>query len=384
MLPTARHSLERGGFSASTASWLLIGLFLGGALGIQALSSIMHHFLPSHVVDCDHTHDDETIEEEMADCPDDEESQPIRRISSVPNGKVHTHDRPTLTRSLTSNDKSSSVASWNSWPFKRKPSACEAGDCYGFTNPCGNCFKSIQSRLEGPGGPRPSISRSVTEAPTTTTTETTPLLSTISEESSSSTISTPHTVSLNNDPKPKSHHSHASHDHEQPDYHHHHVPTNKFLSIGLQTSIAIALHKLPEGFITYATNHANPRLGVAVFLSLFIHNFTEGFALALPLYLALHSRSKSMIWSAILGGVSQPLGAGIAALWFHIAGNGNMAPGEAVYGGMFAVVAGIMTGVALQLMGQSLELTHSRNLCFLFAFLGMGILGVSSALTAES
>jgi ZIP family zinc transporter len=159
------------------------------------------------------------------------------------------------------------------------------------------------------------------------------------------------------------------------------VPTNAFLSIGLQTSIAIALHKLPEGFITYATNHANPSLGVTVFISLFIHNITEGFALALPLYLALQSRGRAMLWAALLGGLSQPAGAGIAALWFHLAGE-KWAPGEAVYGGMFALVAGIMATVGLQLMGEAWSLGHDRGLCLVSAFVGMGILGVSSALTA--
>jgi ZIP family zinc transporter len=184
----------------------------------------------------------------------------------------------------------------------------------------------------------------------------------------------------------RSHHTHHSHSHshhEAPHHqHHHHVPTNAFLSIGLQTSTAIALHKIPEGFITYATNHANPRLGISIFLALFIHNITEGFALALPLYLALHSRWKAMLWSALLGGVSQPLGAGVAALWFRVAGSRKEEPGEVLYGVMFAVTAGVMAMVSLQLLGESLDLTHSRRLCFASAFLGMGVLGVSSALTA--
>lgn len=165
--------------------------------------------------------------------------------------------------------------------------------------------------------------------------------------------------------------------------HHHHVPTNAFLSIGLQTSIAIALHKLPEGFITYATNHANPKLGFAVFMAIFIHNITEGFAMALPLYLALGSRWQAMFWSSLLGGVSQPLGAGVAALWLKLAGSGNMAPGEGIYGGMFAVTSGVMTSVALQLFSESLGLCHNRAVCIVFAFVGMAILGVSFALTAE-
>lgn len=41
-----------------------------------------------------------------------------------------------------------------------------------------------------------------------------------------------------------------------------------------------------------------------------------------------------------------------------------------------------MTSVALQLFSESLELTHSRNLCMAFAFVGMGVMGMSTALTA--
>lgn len=89
-----------------------------------------------------------------------------------------------------------------------------------------------------------------------------------------------------------------------------------------------------------------------------------------------------MLWSFLLGGFSQPLGAGIAALWFALANKGDSAPGETAYGAMFAVTAGIMTSVALQIFSESMTLTHRKGLCMAFAFLGMGILGISSALTA--
>ena len=165
--------------------------------------------------------------------------------------------------------------------------------------------------------------------------------------------------------------------------HHHHVPTNAFMAIGLQTSIAIALHKAPEGFITYATNHANPTLGFAVFMALFIHNITEGFAMALPLYLALGSRFMSIFWSTFLGGLSQPIGAGVAALWFKLASGKHKldSPDEKVYGSMFAITSGVMASVALSLFSESLALSHNKTVCIAFAFLGMGILGLSSAMS---
>jgi zinc transporter, ZIP family len=167
--------------------------------------------------------------------------------------------------------------------------------------------------------------------------------------------------------------------------HHHHVPQNAFLSIGLQTSLAIALHKLPEGFITYATNHASPTLGLTVFIALFIHNITDGFALALPLFLAIRSRTKAIFWASLLGGISQPAGAGLAALWIWYTDRGKDAtegPSWGVYGGMFAATAGIMTSVGLHLFSEGLSLTHNPNICIISAIAGMGILGVSFALTA--
>ncbi len=162
--------------------------------------------------------------------------------------------------------------------------------------------------------------------------------------------------------------------------HHHHVPTNAFLSIGLQTVIAIALHKFPEGFITYATNHASPQLGFNVFMALFVHNIAEGFAMALPLYMALGSRLKALMWSWLLGGFSQPCGAAMAVLWFKIANRSQLAIDNTAYACMFACTAGIMTSVALQLFVESLSLNHNRNLSIFFAFLGMTLLGVTNAL----
>jgi ZIP family zinc transporter len=258
----------------------------------------------------------------------------------------------------------------------------EDGPCHGFSETCGQeCYKVRgQGRLSIVGPLRRNVSRQPTRLRNVDeeSNPNSPCLEERGRLPTNSSSSTRFASGSSLDRKRTS--STVSH---QP--HHHHVPSNAFLSIGLQTSIAIALHKLPEGFITYATNHANPKLGFAVFMALFIHNITEGFALALPLYLALNSRLKAIIIASLLGGLSQPAGAGVAAAWFKLGdiGNGSMLPGDRVYGCMFAVTSGIMTSVALQLFSESLGLGHNRNLCMLFAFVGMGILGVSFALTAE-
>ncbi|KAI5306158.1 hypothetical protein KEM55_008697 [Ascosphaera atra] len=173
--------------------------------------------------------------------------------------------------------------------------------------------------------------------------------------------------------------------------HHHHVPQNPFLSLGVQTSLAISLHKLPEGFITFAANHANPRLGLSVFMSLFIHNICEGLAMALPLFLALRSRAKAMTWASILGGITQPFGAALAALWFWGSqdaygkvthSHDAPAAGETalMYGIIFSITAGIMTNVGMQLFAEATSLTHCHTACVKFALGGMVLLGLGQAL----
>jgi zinc transporter, ZIP family len=449
MLPSAKAYLVSGGFEPQPASYLLIGLFLAGVIGIQLLSRIMHHFIPTHIVDCDHTHDDEEGAKSQAEMEEHhhESDPPQTNTRPRPSLKFVTdpgdEETPLLSRDAsTSPPKHSHLSAPDNLPIEqapyngfvtaptsRRPSMLprtltrtltklttsklecdETGPCKGFSDPCGqDCFKAINRR--GTGLPTSAPSRQTTFPRTPTNlgglryahpvpeadeeegSITRPRARTDGEyrpamqRSRSSTHHYHHPNNEHSDPSKHDgycHHSSSSVHSDAKAEHHHHVPTNAFLSIGLQTSIAIALHKAPEGFITYATNHANPTLGFAVFMALFIHNISEGFAMALPLYLALQSRAKAILWSSLLGGVSQPLGAGIAAVWFKVAKgtNGVGKPGEDVYGCMFAVTAGVMASVALQLFAESLGLTHNKNICIGFAFLGMGILGISSALTA--
>lgn len=442
MLPSAKAYLIAGGFSPQPASYLLIALFLAGVLGIQILSRTMHHFIPTHIVDCDHTHDEEAGEGRGEMEEHHHENGPSHRNEQPPPILRFTADRDDAETPLLSRDASASPpkrpqlsapegndtgrSPFNGFvtaPSTRRPSlvprsltktftkltssnvTCdETGPCKGFSDPCGqDCFKAVTRR--GSGLTKAALSRQATFY---SSLRSAPPVSESGEDGEIMTRSRPKVggtgrPSFQRSRSATHHYHHPVNEHidsvkrdgqrcasnfsshsDPKTEHHHHVPTNAFLSIGLQTSIAIALHKAPEGFITYATNHANPKLGFAVFMALFIHNITEGFAMALPLYLALHSRTKAVVWSSFLGGVSQPLGAGIAAIWFKVAKgtNGLGRPSEDVYGCMFAITAGVMASVALQLFSESLGLTHNKNVCIGFAFLGMSILGISSALTA--
>ena len=461
MLPSSKSSLVEAGFSSSEASWILIGCFLGGVFGIQILSRILHRFMPSHTVDCDHTHGGEEEHDHDHDAHEHDDTEADRtEDKSVANGHKDTERTPLLnstshgTHALPESPQVEMSESPNRRPslhtrmstnlsklVSGNKDHCDGdGPCFGYSKPCGReCFKNISlrggSRLPPYSGvKRPTAAlrhstagilshstvrpmRSIDEESRIGNTQRISAVSSIARkysdtaipdfaldgqlDSNSNTETRPQpqasssTVHSSHSEEAHSHHHDednrdgplpGTHATEPQTAHHHHVPQNAFLAISMQTSIAIALHKLPEGFIQFATNHANPTLGFTVFVALAIHNISEGFALALPLYLATNSRVKALLYSVVLGGVSQPLGAGLAALWLKIAEKGRGGHNETdkqqgVYGGMFAITAGIMASVALSLLQEGNELGHNKGLAMVFVFVGMGVMGMSAALT---
>ncbi|KAK2743018.1 hypothetical protein FQN57_004974 [Myotisia sp. PD_48] len=409
MLPTSKDYLIRAGHSSRTAAYILIGLFLSGVIVINIFSSLLHRWMPAQVVACAHSHsgirntkdiEAGTIASE-SHSPQGTHIETTERtplLSVVPNGlqsnsrsSSHHSPAPPL---LDPTDKPSVAANisdrLNVLIGGKNSASCSNNPCFGVSQTCGKECAKISSP-NTPAVENPAVSATRHEHPLDPT-NIPPHIGVTNQNGSSNhydaipSSTSPTAYSPESMPSPVTTHHH----HHQPDHpqHHHHVPKNAFLSIGLQTSLAIALHKLPEGFITYATNHTNPALGWSVFVAIFIHNITEGFAMSLPLYLALQSKFKAILWSSLLGGISQPAGAGIAALWIWSTthtdnGGGNPeGPSWGVYGGMFAVTAGVMANVGLQLLLESMALSHRRSLCIGSAFVGMGIVGLSFALTS--
>jgi zinc transporter, ZIP family len=377
----------------------VIGFFIAGVVAIQVIGDILHRFAPSHVVDCDHSHDNEEgYDNHTSDHLHDENGHHIKPHHAEHehnhlHGNAHFHHKahqdvalevPDETTALLPKSSESQIeerqgSSYNneqrrvSFAEERRapdmadlrtpgssrrtsiipqlktrlsslvtgsrPLCDDGGPCHGFSEPCSQqCFnhvakKGTPSRISAGHTARqfPGIRRTVTDSTIRSIPEdsehyldngqvrggpeeyfpsSAETIQASSGERSRSLSpgqpsSTKNSASSNHDEENllstqvnghkasntlgRHSHKHSHSPTADADYHHHHVPTNEFMSIGLQTSIAIALHKLPEGFITFATNHANPKLGFTVFMALFIHNVTEGFAMALPLYLGTFS-----------------------------------------------------------------------------------------------
>ncbi|KOS18510.1 Zinc-regulated transporter 3 [Escovopsis weberi] len=461
MLPESREYFKTKGWSDQSAGLVMMLLFATGFVGIQAVSRVLHQHIPSHVVDCDHSHSEvathdshdhtrgrgvsrssrarkrpsrpssakmpDIVEDRRADMSEvavaGDPAQRVTESTPLLDAAHGTSLRPARYSPSTSRpDGHKQTSSHLLLPSARAPSGdaaadrrpsmykvqkrvmsfvkdtkcnCdESGSCYGYTDPCAQeCFKHLSSRASSNARDLPVLRTTTTHFHSQPDSIFADHPAEHAEEFNERPVS-PHfragrSVSRDTlapeDDGPENEECFDGEDRTddveaQQQQHHHHVPTNAFLSIGLQTSLAITLHKFPEGFITFATNHTNPDLGFNVFLALFVHNITDGFAMCLPLYMALGSRLRAMGWTFLLGGLSQPIGAGVAALWLKLAKQTNLAPGPIAYACLFAMTAGIMVSVALQLFVEALSLNHNRNLCILFAFIGMALLGSSNAL----
>ena len=234
MLPKAKEYLLTSGLTPTNANAILMIAFLGGVGGLQIVSELLHYCLPSSIVNCDEH----------------------GRVSTRRRGRGGDRDEgrgrrderaPLLGRQV-------SVVSKISVSVSNLVRGCVGGaegKCYGFSDH--DCEqKCAGERVSVPGssgsespshrdGEEVSINRDLERG-----------YQSISHEA----------APIHHEPH---HHSHP-HSHSEPRRSrspasitipldgevdssapgHHHVVDNQFLSIGVQTSIAIAIHKIPE------------------------------------------------------------------------------------------------------------------------------------------
>jgi ZIP family zinc transporter len=169
-----------------------------------------------------------------------------------------------------------------------------------------------------------------------------------------------------------------SHSHEEDHHHHHHILTqySHLFSIGIQTALAITIHKVPEGFLTFASNHADRQVGLNVFIALSIHNFSEGFSVAFPLFLALKSRAKAFLIATLLCGISQPIGALLAMLLFKHKIDARQT--DFVFGIIVSVTAGFMAIIGMQMYGTSIYYGSHQWAVTTWFVVGMVLIGATT------
>lgn len=142
------------------------------------------------------------------------------------------------------------------------------------------------------------------------------------------------------------------------------------LRMGLFTALAIAIHNFPEGLATFISAMQEPSIAIPIVVAIAIHNIPEGIAVSVPVYYATGSKKKAFLYS-FLSGLSEPLGALIGYLVLMPFIN------DAVFGIIFAGVAGIMVFISLDELLPSAREYGEHHLSIYGLIAGMIVMAVS-------
>lgn len=128
----------------------------------------------------------------------------------------------------------------------------------------------------------------------------------------------------------------------------------------------------------FISSQASSALGLSVCIAMSIHNLTEGFMIALPLYYATRSRSSAFSYAALMGGLSQPLG---ALMGLFLIQNISKAKEDLMFGLVFGSVSGMMSLITIQsMLPQAIRADDHQQYVLMFFFLGIFLVGLSSVL----
>ena len=74
---------------------------------------------------------------------------------------------------------------------------------------------------------------------------------------------------------------------------------NNLYKIGLFSMIAIILHNIPEGIVTFMSSYKNVSLGLKLAFVIATHNIPEGICLSLPIYYSTNSKKTAFLYTFI-------------------------------------------------------------------------------------
>ena len=127
---------------------------------------------------------------------------------------------------------------------------------------------------------------------------------------------------------------------------------------------------------TFVASYQDIQVGLTLALAIAVHNIPEGIAVAAPVYAATRSR-KQAVWWATLSGLTEPLGAIVAALLIAWV----LPP--ALFGVFFGFVAGMMVFIAVdELLPAAQRYQTDKHQSIYGLLAGMAMVAVSLLLLA--
>lgn len=142
------------------------------------------------------------------------------------------------------------------------------------------------------------------------------------------------------------------------------------MRMGVFSALAIAIHNFPEGLASFMAALDSPTLGLTIALAIAIHNIPEGLAVSVPIHYATRSRLKAFYYS-FLSGLAEPVGALLGFLMLRPFFS------EAVFGAVFAGVAGVMVYISLDELLPTAEAYGEHHMAILGVMAGMAVMALS-------
>lgn len=115
---------------------------------------------------------------------------------------------------------------------------------------------------------------------------------------------------------------------------------NHLYRLGILSMIALMIHNIPEGIVTFITSTNNISLGIMLSIAIALHNIPEGIMISVPIYYSTNSKKKAFLYTFI-SGMSEFLGALITFILFKNI-NSNY-----IIGFTFALIAGLMLHISI-------------------------------------
>jgi len=147
----------------------------------------------------------------------------------------------------------------------------------------------------------------------------------------------------------------------------------KLYRTGVVTAVALGIHNLPEGLITFLTSMEDLQLGIGIAVAIAIHNIPEGLAVAIPIYRATQNKTRAFTIT-LLSGLSEPFGAAIAYFVLFK----QVDPNNLVF--VTILVSSVMVYVAFfELIPSAMEMGY-KKLTSWGIIIGMSVMGISLVL----
>lgn len=136
---------------------------------------------------------------------------------------------------------------------------------------------------------------------------------------------------------------------------------SELYNVGIISMLAIIIHNIPEGVITFLTTTKDIKLGISLAISIALHNIPEGISIFVPIYYSTKNKRKAF-WYTFVSGFSEIIGAVIA--WMFMAKLSN----DFFFSFLFSLTSGIMIYISsVELIPKSLS--YNKKLRSIIYFL---------------